>query len=60
MRTTMAETRCSSCNAPVTNTSGTARFMCPNCSKYEIIRCKHCREIAAKYSCPGCGFEGPN
>jgi len=34
--------------------------MCPKCGKYQIIRCKHCREIVAKYKCPECGFVGPN
>jgi hypothetical protein len=39
---------------------GVVKFLCPKCSKPEIIRCKHCREIVAKYKCPECGFEGPN
>lgn len=51
---------CSSCKRRVTNLEKTARFMCPKCGKYEIVRCGHCREIVAKYRCPGCGFEGPN
>lgn len=51
---------CSSCKKNVTNDSGTAKFLCPKCGKSQIIRCKHCREIAAKYTCPNCGFTGPN
>ncbi len=51
---------CGACKKRITNVKGTAKFMCPSCGKYPIIRCKHCREIVAKYKCPGCGFEGPN
>ena len=54
------ELKCSSCKVSVGNMPGAVRFMCPNCGKKEIIRCQHCRKIAAKYKCPGCGFEGPN
>ncbi|MBU0667158.1 MAG: zinc finger domain-containing protein [Nanoarchaeota archaeon] len=55
----MAE-ECLSCKANITNGKGTVKFLCPKCSKYEIIRCKKCREIIAKYICPECGFTGPN
>ncbi len=51
---------CSSCKRKITSGSGTATFMCPNCGKAEIIRCGDCRRIAAKYTCPECGFTGPN
>lgn len=51
---------CSSCKKRISNSEGTARFKCPNCSKFEIIRCMHCRELVAKYKCPECKFEGPN
>lgn len=51
---------CSSCKKDVANDAGTAKFMCPKCGKSEVIRCRHCREIAAKYTCPECGFTGPN
>ena len=51
---------CMSCKKQVTNETGSVKFMCPNCGKYEIVRCNHCRKIAAKYKCPECGFEGPN
>ncbi len=51
---------CISCKKEISNSQGTVKFLCPNCSKYEIIRCQHCREIATKYKCPECGFYGPN
>ena len=52
--------KCSSCKEKITNTPGSIKFTCPACGKSEIIRCKHCREIVAKYKCPSCKFEGPN
>jgi len=51
---------CCSCKEEITNQRGTARFLCPKCGKMEIIRCPHCRKLAAKYQCPACQFEGPN
>ncbi|MBU1201401.1 MAG: RNA-binding protein [Nanoarchaeota archaeon] len=51
---------CISCKKSITNESGAAKFKCPNCSEYEVIRCKNCRQIVAKYTCPKCGFTGPN
>ena len=51
---------CSSCKKRITNSTGTTTFQCPSCGKAEITRCKHCREIATKYTCPNCGFTGPN
>ena len=51
---------CISCKVKVTNMEGTVKFPCPNCGKFEIIRCSHCRKIVAKYKCPECEFEGPN
>lgn len=58
----MSEERliCISCKKDISNSRGSVRFKCPECSKYEIIRCRHCREIAAQYKCPECGFTGPN
>ena len=58
----MSETnvKCTSCNRSIVNDSGLARFMCPSCLKYELVRCKSCRNKAVKYNCPNCGFEGPN
>jgi Zn-ribbon RNA-binding protein len=51
---------CNGCGKRVTNTSGTVKFTCPSCGKAELVRCKHCREVAKKFKCPVCGFEGPN
>ncbi|MBD3259471.1 RNA-binding protein [Candidatus Woesearchaeota archaeon] len=51
---------CSSCSTRITNSKGSIRFKCPNCGEGEIVRCAHCRKIAAKYTCPKCGFTGPN
>ena len=51
---------CVSCKKRITNLEGTTRFQCPKCTKYEIVRCGHCRTIVAKYTCPGCAFVGPN
>jgi len=56
----MKDLICSSCKTKITNLEGVARFKCPNCGKVEIIRCKKCRKIASKYSCPDCSFSGPN
>ena len=54
------KTICTSCSKRITNTTGTAKFSCPKCGEGKIIRCFHCREIAAKYKCPKCEFIGPN
>lgn len=51
---------CISCKTKITNLKGSAKFLCPQCRKYEIIRCEDCRKIVAKYTCPLCGFTGPN
>lgn len=52
--------KCLSCGRSITNDPGNAQFKCPQCSKFQIVRCLHCRKIAAQYNCPECGFEGPN
>lgn len=51
---------CISCKVKITNMEGTTKFPCPNCGKFEIVRCPHCRKIVSKYECPECKFEGPN
>ncbi|MBI4145146.1 RNA-binding protein [Candidatus Woesearchaeota archaeon] len=51
---------CSSCKTPVANMKGAAVFKCPSCGKTDLVRCRHCREIAAAFSCHECGFSGPN
>ncbi|MBC8500511.1 MAG: DUF1610 domain-containing protein [Nanoarchaeota archaeon] len=52
--------QCISCKTTVANETGSVRFLCPKCGKYEIVRCKNCRQIVAKYTCPKCEFTGPN
>ena len=39
---------------------GSVSFKCPECGKSTIRRSKHQRQIASKYICPMCSFEGPN
>ncbi|MFC1697487.1 zinc finger domain-containing protein [Nanoarchaeota archaeon] len=51
---------CLSCKVKLANLTGSVKFKCPKCGEFEIIRCKHCRDIVAKYKCAACGFEGPN
>ena len=50
---------CISCKKEI-HEGGAVSFKCPNCGKFQITRCKHCREIAARYICPACSFSGPN
>lgn len=52
--------KCNSCGKEIANDVGSVKFMCPNCAKEMIYRCKNCRQIAARYRCEGCSFEGPN
>jgi predicted RNA-binding Zn-ribbon protein involved in translation (DUF1610 family) len=54
------ELACLSCKRKVMNEAGTVIFNCPSCGKSQIVRCGHCRNIAAKYKCHECGFSGPN
>ncbi|MDO8656008.1 MAG: zinc finger domain-containing protein [Nanoarchaeota archaeon] len=56
----MADLQCISCKKKVVNDQGHTKFLCPSCSKYELVRCTNCRAKAAKYSCPACNFTGPN
>ncbi len=53
------EKKCSSCKKVIANIQGSVNFKCPKCGKTDVVRCKHCREIVAKYKCHECGFEGP-
>jgi len=52
--------KCISCKEKITNNSGATTFKCPNCGKYDIVRCGNCRKTVTKYVCPECGFTGPN
>jgi len=56
----MEEKICSSCKKKVANDKGSVCFICPNCNKFEIVRCTNCRSNATKYTCSECGFVGPN
>ncbi|HIG95621.1 TPA: RNA-binding protein [Candidatus Woesearchaeota archaeon] len=51
---------CNSCNREINTLPNNTRFYCPVCNKFEIVRCGHCRQIVAKYTCASCGFIGPN
>jgi len=39
---------------------GGVMFPCPKCGETKIVRTFYEREIATKYVCPLCNFEGPN
>ncbi|MBU0469903.1 MAG: RNA-binding protein [Nanoarchaeota archaeon] len=51
---------CSSTKKRIDNDSGAVKFLCPNCSKHEIVRSTFARQNAIKYVCPACEFTGPN
>ncbi|MFT4313284.1 MAG: zinc finger domain-containing protein [Candidatus Woesearchaeota archaeon] len=53
-------TICLSSGKEITNDAGAVTFKCPNCSKGVIVRSRNAREIVAPYTCPVCGFTGPN
>lgn len=52
--------KCITSNVSIMNNRGAVMFMCPACGKHEIVRTSHMRKLSAKYTCPECGFEGPN
>ena len=54
------EGKCISCKKEIMNDSRSVKFKCPKCGKQLITRCGHCRQIASRYTCPECGFTGPN
>lgn len=56
----MTYNECSSTKVRTTNLTGTTTFKCPKCGEAEITRSKKARELVIKYTCPKCGFEGPN
>jgi len=55
-----AAKKCLSMNVRITNNKGSVTFNCPKCSDFEIVRSKNARQIVSKYTCPKCGFTGPN
>lgn len=54
------EKKCLSLNISITNDRGAVIFPCPKCGEHEIVRSSQARKIAAPYTCPNCGFVGPN
>lgn len=57
----MAETKKSTATGSyVTNDKGSVSFPCPQCGEVEIVRSRSERENVVKYTCPKCGFTGPN
>ncbi len=56
----VTEKKCLSLNISITNDRGAVSFKCPSCKDYEIVRSTKARKIAANYTCPKCGFVGPN
>jgi Zn-ribbon RNA-binding protein len=56
----MAILECSALKTNIANDRGAVVFDCPNCGEHKIVRSKRAREIIAKYTCPSCGFTGPN
>jgi len=52
--------KCLATNTRITNDKGAVTFACPKCGDFEIVRSRHARQIVAKYTCPKCGFTGPN
>ena len=48
---------CSSSGKKIANDSGSVKFPCPSCGKAIIVRSSNSRAIAAKYTCPNCGFK---
>ncbi|MCB9362310.1 RNA-binding protein [Candidatus Woesearchaeota archaeon] len=44
----------------IANDVGSVSFMCPRCGKAEIVRSSKDRAIVVSYTCPECGFTGPN
>jgi len=56
----MKQLKCSATKKELVNDRGSVIFKCPNCLKADIVRSHKCRILATKYTCPNCGFEGPN
>lgn len=50
--------KCSACGIDVSAKDNFVKFLCPNCGKNLIVRCKTCKNLSNKYTCE-CGFTGP-
>ena len=59
-RPNMENKVCISTKKRVDNDAGSVEFKCPSCNNYTIIRSSNARKAALKYTCPACGFRGPN
>lgn len=44
----------------IANDGSSVQFPCPACDDYTIVRSKQSRQIVVQYTCPKCGFVGPN
>jgi Zn-ribbon RNA-binding protein len=44
----------------IDNDAGAVIFPCPKCGEFEIVRSSFARKNAIAYTCPQCGFKGPN
>jgi len=51
--------KCTSCGKKVEAEQDWVEFECPACDKEHIIRCKKCKEMENRYTCPKCEFIGP-
>ena len=51
---------CNSTGERITNDTGRAIFPCPKCGKHQMVRGSKARKLAIPYTCPACGFVGPN
>ena len=50
--------KCTSCGTNILAKGNFVKFLCPDCGKNEIVRCKNCKDLSNKYTCT-CGFVGP-
>ena len=53
------ETKSTATGTSVVNDKGSVTFPCPECGTI-IVRTKSERQNVVKYTCPKCGFTGPN
>ena len=44
----------------IDNNKGSVKFPCPKCQKGIIVRSVEDRKLCLTYTCPECGFVGPN
>ncbi len=56
----MTELKSTATGASVVNDTGSVSFPCPKCGEAIIVRTKSERQNVVRYTCPKCGFTGPN